>query len=352
MSRIQKAKREAIYTKVLLGGCSGSGKTFSALRMATGMAKELSKVTGKEERICYIDTENRRSCYYAKKFDYDILELDKFAPEEYIEAIDDALDSDYHIIVLDTVSLEWQFLLDVHNRMPGNSFVNFNKISPRHDKFLDKILQSNAHFIVCCRSKEKYVLEEQNGKQIPVKKGVDLIQRDGIEYIMTVSLNVDMSTHTYTSMKDNTELFEYGGNMVTEIDGANIIKWANDGDLDEKYSKLEKAKEEGKAKIALNEKEEVKKIIEEKEKKTKTQKITPPEVKEEIKTDVPKSTKTLEEVKNEVIARCKILVMAKKKSIVASTIAKINGEDPNPLNIKDISIAEKVLAALKEIKEK
>ena len=63
MGRIKKAKREAIYTKVLFGGCSGSGKTYSALRMATGMAEELSRISGKEERICFIDTENRRSCY-------------------------------------------------------------------------------------------------------------------------------------------------------------------------------------------------------------------------------------------------------------------------------------------------
>jgi hypothetical protein len=337
MSKIVKAKREAIYTKVLLGGCSGSGKTFSALRMATGMSEELSKVTGKDERICYIDTENRRSCYYAKKFDFDILELDEHSPENYIDAISDALDSDYHIIVIDSASLEWSFLLDVHSKMPGNSFTNFAKIFPRHDKFLDKILQSNAHFIVCCRSKEKYVLEDQNGKMIPVKKGIDLIQRDGIEYIMTSSLNIDMTTHTYTSMKDNTDLFEYGGNMVKERDGANIIKWANDGDLDEKYTKLEKAKEEGKAQIALNEKEEVKGIVEEKAKTLKSQK----------KTTQPK--KSLIELKSEILELCKSLSVAGKRDAVVSIIAKLNNEDANPNNITDISIAESILKALQEI---
>lgn len=335
MSRIKKAKREAIYTKVLLGGCSGSGKTFSALRMAGGMSKELSKITGKEERICVIDTENRRSCYYAKKFDFDILELDEYSPEDYIDAISDALDEDYKIIVIDTSSLEWAFLLDVHSKMPGNSFTNYRKITPRHDKFLDKILQSNAHFIICCRSKEKYVLEEQDGKQVPVKKGVDLVQREGIEYIMTVSLNIDMTTHTYTSMKDNTDLFEYGGNMVTEKDGSNLIKWANDGDLDEKYNKLEKAKEEAKTKIAMNEENEVKKIMEEKNQKIKEQKKLPKE--------------SLEELKSEIVELCKTLTLAKKRDLVVSTIEELNNKDANPNNIKDIDIAQKVLEALKKL---
>jgi hypothetical protein len=338
MGRIKKAKREAIYTKVLLGGCSGSGKTFSALRMAKGMAEELSKLTKKEERVCYIDTENRRSCYYAKKFDFDILELDDFSPEDYIDAISDALDEGYKVIVLDTSSLEWQFLLDVHSKMPGNSFTNFSKITPRHDRFLDKILQSEAHFIVCCRSKEKYVLEEQNGKQVPVKKGVDLIQRDGIEYIMTVSLNIDMSTHTYTSMKDNTDLFEYGGNMVTEKDGANIIKWASDGDLDEKYNKLEKAKEDAKAIIASNEGNEVKKIVEAKAKKAKDQKATG---------DKKPSLTTL---KAEILQLCKDLSIAGKRPEVVASIAKENDRDANPDDIASVDVATKVLAALTALK--
>lgn len=332
MGRIKKAKREAIYTKVLLGGCSGSGKTFGALRMAQGMSEELSKSTGEEQRVCFIDTENRRSCYYAKKFDFDILELDTYSPEEYVDAIDDALAEGYKIIVIDTASLEWSYLLDVHSKMSGNSFTNFAKITPRHEKFLDKILQSDAHFIVCCRSKEKYVLEEQNGKMIPVKKGVELIQRDGIEYIMTVSLNIDMTTHTYTAMKDNTDLFEYGGNMVTEKDGVNIIRWANDGDLDEKYSKLEKAKEEGKAKMAENEKAEAEKIAKEVEKKQKTQ----------------GNKLTLEELKADILIACKELSDAGKRAGVIATLKSLNGS-ANPNDIENKGIAEKVIAKLREL---
>lgn len=332
MSRIKKAKREAIYTKVLLGGCSGSGKTFSALRMAKGMAEELSKTTGEEQRICFIDTENRRSCYYAKKFDFDILELDKYSPEEYIDAIDDALEEGYKVIVMDTASLEWSYLLDIHSKMPGNSFTNFSKITPKHEKFLDKILQSDAHFIVCCRSKEKYVLEEQNGKMVPVKKGVELIQRDGIEYIMTVSLNIDMTTHTYTPMKDNTDLFELGGSLVTEKDGVSLIRWANDGNLDEKYSRLEKAKEEAKAQIALNEEAEAKKIAEENEKKLKKQ----------------QNKTTLEELKADILIKCKSLADAGKRAEVSKTLTEVSG-NPNPNNIENKSVAEKVLSALEEL---
>lgn len=332
MSRIKRAKRDSIFTKVLLGGCSGAGKTFSALRMAKGMAEELSKRNGKEERVCFIDTENRRSCYYAKKFDFDILELGEYSPEEYIDAIDDVIDEGYKVIVIDTISLEWQFLLDIHSKMPGNSFTNFSKITPRHERLLDKILQSEAHIIVCARSKEKYVLEEQNGKQVPVKKGVELIQRDGIEYIMTVSLNIDMTTHTYTAMKDNTDLFEYGGNMITEADGSKMIRWATDGDLDEKYSKLEKSKEEAKAQIAMNEEAEAQKIAKESEKKLKGQ----------------SGKLSLDELKTELLLKCKELSDKGKRVDVLKILEEIAGTK-NPNAITDKNIASKSLEALRDL---
>lgn len=333
MSRIKKAKREAIYTKVMVSGCSGSGKTYSGLRVATGMAKELTNQTGEEQRICMIDTENRRSCYYAKKFDYDILELDKYSPNDYIDAIDDALEEGYKIIIIDTMSLEWEFLLDKHSKMSGNSFTNYNVIGRDHSKLLDKILQSPAHFIITCRAKEKYVLEEtSDGKKVPKKKGVEPIMRDGCEYIMTVSLRIDMNTHGYEVMKDNTDLFPYGGDVLNETDGMNIIRWANDGDLDAKFEKIEKAKEEAQAQIAMNEEEEAKKVAKEAEKKQKKQ----------------QNKLSLEELKSEILIKCKELSDTGKRKEVLSTVKGISGS-PNPNDLTDKATAEEVMKALEEL---
>ena len=79
----KKAKREQIWLKVLFAGASGSGKTYTALRVATGIAK---KTGGK---VAAIDTENGRIRYYANEFDFDDLQLEMpYSPEKYIEAID------------------------------------------------------------------------------------------------------------------------------------------------------------------------------------------------------------------------------------------------------------------------
>ena len=65
-----------------LMGASGSGKTFSALRIATG----IQRVTGGE--VCVIDTESRRSLHYADDFRFMHMQFDaRLGPLRYLEAI-------------------------------------------------------------------------------------------------------------------------------------------------------------------------------------------------------------------------------------------------------------------------
>ena len=74
--QVKKAKREKIYTKIALLAPSGGGKTYGALRLATGMADEIKKETGKEAKILMGNTEGKRGYYYADEFDYDIVDVE------------------------------------------------------------------------------------------------------------------------------------------------------------------------------------------------------------------------------------------------------------------------------------
>lgn len=56
------------------------------------------------------------------------------------------------------------------------------------------------------------------------------IQREGWEYELTVSLNIDRDTHTATASKDRTELFEgLDPFKITEATGKLIAEWCNKG---------------------------------------------------------------------------------------------------------------------------
>ena len=67
--QIRQAKREKIYAKIALMGASGSGKSYSALRIAKGMLSKLKEL-GLEQngRIAVINTEQGRGLYYANEF--------------------------------------------------------------------------------------------------------------------------------------------------------------------------------------------------------------------------------------------------------------------------------------------
>jgi len=71
------AIRENVSLLIALAGASGSGKTYSALRLAKGLAP-----TGK---IAFIDTEARRGLHYADQFDFMHADMrPPFRPENFL----------------------------------------------------------------------------------------------------------------------------------------------------------------------------------------------------------------------------------------------------------------------------
>lgn len=118
----KKTVRENVWLKVLLSSTSGGGKTYSSLILAEEIAKNAGG-----EGIAFISTEGSRTKYYADKFNYDSMELGEYSPEAYIAAIDMAIDNGYKVAIIDSMSHEWQYMNDVHDKMPGNSFTNWGK---------------------------------------------------------------------------------------------------------------------------------------------------------------------------------------------------------------------------------
>lgn len=88
---------------LLLGivGPSSSGKTFSALRLATG----IQRVVGGE--IAFIDTEANRGLHYADRFAFKHLPLTApFSPLDYLAAIEHCLREGARTLVIDSMTHE------------------------------------------------------------------------------------------------------------------------------------------------------------------------------------------------------------------------------------------------------
>ena len=228
-----KAVREKVYLKALLTGASGSGKSQSALELATGIARKCGG------GIAYIGTEGDRDKLYAQykskhgdyEFQYDLLQLeDPFTTDKYIAAIDEALDSGYKVIIIDGLSAEWKWLNDTHDKMPGNSFTNWGKLKPKHRQLIDKILTSPAHILSCARGKDEWLMEEKNGKQVPKKVGLGSQTDKDISYEMMLSLQLDQDTHIAHADKDNTGLWDENRySVICAKDGEALFDWCENG---------------------------------------------------------------------------------------------------------------------------
>lgn len=225
--QLQTASRQDIKIKMALQGPSGSGKTYSALLLAYGLCSNWSK-------IAVVDSENQSSALYAHLGKYQILPLQApFTPESYIEAITICENKGIEVVILDSITHEWAGLggiLDIHAQVKGlNSYTNWLKVSPRHEAFVQKILQSPVHIISTIRSKQDYVLVEKNGKQVPEKAGIKAIQRANLDYEFTLLFELDKSNKA-TTTKDRTSLF-YGkpAFTITADTGKQILNWCTQG---------------------------------------------------------------------------------------------------------------------------
>ncbi len=153
------------------------------------------------------------------------------SPERYIQAIETCEKAGMEVIILDSVTHEWEYLLDYHASLQGNSFTNWSKVTPRHNAFVQKILSSSCHIICTVRTKTDYVMNEKNGKLVPEKVGLKSVQRDGLGYEMTLVFDLDIKNNALAS-KDRTGLF-YGKpeQRLSALDGKKIADWCNSGSI-------------------------------------------------------------------------------------------------------------------------
>lgn len=179
MSLFKKANKEQIKLRLALTGAAGSGKTFSALSIASCLG----------ERVAIIDTEHSSANRYADLFDFETCQLTNFHPHNYIQAIKAASSSGFDLLIIDSFSHAWQgkggILEIVENSK--NTFTAWKDVQRLERALIETILSSPMHIIVTMRTKTEWVMEEytkKNGEKRtnPKKVGTAPIQSQGVDY--------------------------------------------------------------------------------------------------------------------------------------------------------------------------
>jgi len=225
---IRKATKQKVKLRLALVGASGSGKTWSALKIAKGIG----------DKILIADSENGSADLYADQigFDYDVAPITSpYTPAKYIEIITLAEKNGYDVLIIDSLSHAWAGeggLLDQQGNkaeQTGNSWTAWRTITPQHNELVEKMLGCKLHLIVTMRAKTEYAQEKDDkGRTLVRKIGLAPIQRDGLEYEFTIVFDITHS-HTVSASKDRTGLFDNVIEKPSEETGLRLKTWLDSG---------------------------------------------------------------------------------------------------------------------------
>jgi hypothetical protein len=236
---------------IAIAGASGSGKTFSALRLASGLAGD--------GKVAVIDTEAGRALHYADKFDFQHADLKPpFTPEAYVEALAAAEAAGFRAIIIDSFSHEWEGeggLQDIQaaelermctddrtgkvdkRKMERMSAPAWKVPKQRHKRMVNRLLQCRAHLIFCLRAEEKIRFEKVKDdrgyeRTAIVPAGWMPICEKRFMYEMTVSMNMlpdNPGVPVPVKIQDQHRFAFPEGQHVTEEAGERLAEWARGG---------------------------------------------------------------------------------------------------------------------------
>lgn len=247
------AVRSRVPLMLGLVGPSGGGKTYSALRLATG----IQRVVGGD--IFVVDTEARRALHYANLFKFRHVEFrPPFGPLDYLAAIEHCVKKGAGVVVVDSMSHEHEGpggVLEMHaaetKRLAAlwktseyaAQMSAWGPPKAERRRMINSILQMPISGIFCFRAKEKLKVEKgkdpkamgfmpiageefvyemtMNCLLLPRADGVPTWQSDEIGERMTMKLPAQFRA-----------LFGAGG-PLTESHGETMARWAEGGALGE-----------------------------------------------------------------------------------------------------------------------
>jgi hypothetical protein len=226
--QIREAQRQGARLLIQLSGVSGSGKTYSALQLAYGLAGQ------RADKVVMIDTENRRGSLYADslpgKDKFRIIDFyAPFSPARYVQAIEAACNAGAEVIVIDSVTHEWESEGGCEWMANQTRFPDWKRAKAEHKRFMTYMLQCPAHIIACTRAREKVDFSDPKN---PRPLGIQPIQEKNFSYEATVSLMMHDQGQRQDVLKCPAELqavLGRGQGYLGASDGLALRNWVDGG---------------------------------------------------------------------------------------------------------------------------
>lgn len=206
--------------------------------LAYGMMKEAYPTLSEEDiwnKICVIDTEHKRALLYANNtikgfkigsFRYIPFEA-PYSTVRYQDAIELAKKNGCEVVILDSLSHAWEGIggiLDQQQEL-GGRFQDWKAMKPIIKEFIKSLTENDIHIIATLRAKQEYQAEKDDNDKLQIKKmGLKPIQKDDLEYEFMIVLRTEQN-HIAIPTKDNSNLLNENGELITPEHGAKIYQW-------------------------------------------------------------------------------------------------------------------------------
>jgi len=258
---IRPAQREGARLLIGIAGTSGSGKTYTALQLAYGLADFNAMKVG------LLDTENRRGSLYADIIKnaagevqpFLIGDLDApFSPARYTAALLEFQAAGVEVLVIDSVSHEWEGTggcEEIAERGARRGAKDWATAKGEHKKFMNALLASNMHVIVCIRAREKTDMKgkDADGKTVVKSLGIQPICEKNFMFEMSASVMMWAEGNAQTIAKCPEELRPMVGRekgYITAADGKSLRDWVDgakqlDPDVEAARNMLRSISEQG-----------------------------------------------------------------------------------------------------------
>jgi hypothetical protein len=222
----KKATKEQCKLRLAMFGVSGSGKTYSALRIAKGLA-------GKEGKIAVIDTERKSASKYSDRFQFDVADIEKPTINNIKMVIENA--KGYDVLIIDSMTHVWLELLQevdqiARTKFGGNTWSAWSEGTPKQMSLINALLSFPGHIIANMRVETNWTtVTNEKGKVVPVRVGEAPKQGKGIEYEFDMLMQISQE-HTALVIKDRTGKYQ---DQIIELPdekfGEELANWLTEG---------------------------------------------------------------------------------------------------------------------------
>lgn len=257
-------------SSLTIGFCgeTGKGKTYSALRLATGLANG--------GRIVVIDTERGRAQRYATEFKFDVCELtEPFTPNRYVEAIKAAYALNPAVIIIDSATHEWtgeggclewhaQITENMANKWGGSpekfNFQAWGDVKQSHRHFIRCFEAPKCHMLCTFRAKEKNEQIKENGKTKIVNKGLRPEGSEDLPFALDILMTFEDAAGVPSfGAKTLSHIFNgifKEGERISKEHGQRLVAWCCQGKNPPKQEPIQDLSEDETNKIISQSRDE------------------------------------------------------------------------------------------------